>query len=122
MKLGDAFRMGVPPKFNVPHLFFVISDPAQNGGTFLIVNITKDYIRAGRECVLQKGDHPWITVESFVTFRDALEITPTMATGLQSLIGTEVFPEDPLDPVVLKRIVEVAKASRSLAPAKKKYL
>jgi hypothetical protein len=122
MKLGDAFRMGVPPKYNVRHLFFVISDPAQNGGTFVIVNITKDYIRAGRECVLHKGDHPWIIAESFVAFRDAREITPPVATSLCSLIGSEVFMEEPLESTVLKRIIETAKVSRSLAPAFKKYL
>jgi hypothetical protein len=122
MKLGDAFRMGVPPKYNVRHLFFVISDPAQNGGTFVIVNITTDYIRAGRECVLRIGDHPWITAESFVTFRDARKITPPVAVNLCSLIGSEVFMEEPLEPAVLARIIEAARGSRSLAPAFKKYL
>ncbi|MDR3773275.1 MAG: hypothetical protein P4L26_08005 [Terracidiphilus sp.] len=122
MKLGDAFRMGVPPKFTVPHLFFVISDPTQHGGAFVAVNITKDYIRAGRECVLQIGDHPWITAESFVTFRDALEITPAKAVGLHRLIGTEVFIENPLDPAVLRRIIVAAKASKSLRPVCKKYI
>jgi len=102
MKLGDAFRMGVPPKFKLPHLFFVISDPAQHGGTFVAVNITHDYIRAGSDCVLQIGDHPWISGESYVTFRDALEITPSQASGLHSLIGKEVWMEKPLDPLCLR--------------------
>jgi hypothetical protein len=122
MKLGDAFRWGTPPKIKVRHLFFVISDPAQHGGTFVVVNITQDYIRAGRDCVLQKGDHPWITGESFVTFRDARLITPAEEIHLTSLFGREVLVEAPLDPIILKRIVAAAKASRSLAPLFKKYL
>jgi hypothetical protein len=122
MKLGDAFRWGTPPKVKVRHLFFVISDPAQHGGTFVVVNITQDHIRAGRDCVLQIGDHPWITGESFVTFRDARLITPPEETHLISLFGTEVLVEAPLDPIVLKRIIEAAKTSRSLAPVYKRYL
>jgi len=47
MKPGDAFRWGTPPKVKVRHLFFVISDPAQHSGTFVVVNIAEDYIRAG---------------------------------------------------------------------------
>jgi hypothetical protein len=61
-------------------------------------------------------------MESFVTFRDAWEITPALEAKLLSKIGSEVFPEDPLDPAVLKRIVEAAKVSRSFAPHFKKYL
>lgn len=122
MKLGGAFRWGTPPKVKVRHLFFVISDPAQHGGTFVVVNITQDHIRAGRDCVLQIGDHPWITGESFVTFRDARLITPPEEAHLISMFGAEVLVEAPVDLIVLKRIIEAAKSSRSLAPVYKKYL
>jgi len=122
MKLSDAFTMGVPPKYDVPHLFFVISDPILHDGCFVILNITKDYIRAGRECVLQIGDHPWIKAESYMTFRDARIITPELEASLLSLIGKEVRIERPLSANVLQRIVGVAKKTRSLAPIFKKYL
>lgn len=57
-----------------------------------------------------------------MTFRDARLITPAEEIGLIALFGTEVLVEAPLDPIVLKRIIEVAKTSRSLAPVFKKYL
>jgi len=81
MKLGDAFSMAVPPNYDITHLFFVISDPGKHNGTFIIVNLTSDYFRAGRECVLNVGDHPRITKESYISFADAIEITPERAQG-----------------------------------------
>ena len=121
MKLGDAFTMATPPS-NVRHLFFIISDPTLHGGTFLVVNITKNYIRASRECVLQKGDHKWIRYASYVSFRDAIEVTPPMAIGLNAKVGREIGMEDPLAPHVLQRIVAAARVSRSLQGGFKKYL
>jgi hypothetical protein len=123
MKLGDAFRWGGhPPKVKVLHLFFVISDPAEHGGSFVVVNITQDYIRAGKDCVLQKEDHPWMSSDSFVSFRDARLITPDQEINLMKMVGNEVIIEESLDPIVLKKIVEAAKLTGSLAPEFKKYL
>jgi len=122
MKLGDAFTMGVPPNYDLPHLFFVISDPTLHDGSFVIVNITTNYIRAGKECVLQVGDHPWITTESYVTFRDARIITPALDASLMSIVGRGVRVERELSIPVLQRIVDIAKKSRSFAPRFKMYL
>lgn len=122
MKLGDCFLMPVPPKFEREHLWFVMSDPAKCGGTFIIANITTDLLRAGKECVLTAGDHPWITGECFVTFADALEITPDRAQYLDLLIGTKVIMHQPLKPAILARIVEAAKVSRAFPVSFKKYL
>jgi hypothetical protein len=122
MKLGDAFLMRVPPNFDREHLFFVISDPIKNNGTFIIANITGDEFRAGRECVLVKGDHPWIVKESFVTFTDALEITPAHAQKIDALMGTTIKPQPCLKPEMLAKIVEAAKKSKAIAVDLKKYL
>jgi hypothetical protein len=122
MQLGDAFLMSVPPNFNQDHLFFVISDPAKNNGTFIIVNITGNELRAGRECVLAIGDHPWITKESFVAFADALEITPAVAQMINALIGTRVKLQPSLGAVVLAKIVNAGKQSQAIAVDYKKFL
>jgi hypothetical protein len=122
MKLGDAFLMSVPPNFNQDHLFFVISDPARNNGTFIIVNITGNELRAGRECVLVPGDHPWITKESFVAFADALEINPARAQMIDALIGTRVKLQPSLTAAILARIVNAGKQSKAIAVDYKKYL
>jgi len=119
MKLGDAFTMAVPPRYDTPHLFFVISDPSQNGGVYVIVNITSDYIRAGKECVLNVGDHDWITTLSYVAFRDAREIDPSL--NLDSLVGTLIKMQKPLRAEVLKAVVDAAKASKGIPVKFKKY-
>jgi hypothetical protein len=122
MKLGDAFLMSVPPNFDCDHLFFVISDPEKNGGKFIIVNITGDEIRAGTECVLVLGDHPWITKKSFLTFTDALEITPAIRQNIDALMGTTIKPQPCLKKDILTKIVEAAKASQAIPVEFKKYL
>ena len=122
MKLGDAFLMAVPPDYQAPHLFFVISDPQKNSGTFIIVNITSDLFRAGRECVLNIGDHPWIKKECFVAFADALEITPERGNIIEALIGTKITMQATVSATILAKIVQAAKQSKAIPIAFKKYL
>ena len=122
MNLGDAFLMSVPPNFNTQHLFFVISDPAQHSGNFIIANITGDQFRAGTECVLAVGEHSWITKQSFVSFADAMEITPANGAIITALIGTQITLQPPLSVVTLAKIVQAAKKSSAIPVAFKKYL
>jgi hypothetical protein len=106
--------MGVPPRFRISHLFFVISDPLQHNAGCVVVNITTDHIRAGQECVLSVGDHAWIKKKSFVSFRDAMLIDANKAASIQGLIGTLVSMHSPRTEIVLEKIVDSAKASRSI--------
>jgi hypothetical protein len=122
MNLGDAFTMAVPPKYDVAHLFFVISDPLKNRGVYHIVNITTNYIRAGKECILNVGDHEWITQESFVTFRDTREINAEMSKVIDSLIGDKIKMQRSLRVDVLQRIVAAGKASKAIPVEFKKFL
>jgi len=120
MKLGDAFTMAVPPKYDTPHLFFVISDPSKNGGIYHIVNITTDYIRGGKDCILAVGDHDWIKEICYVAFRDAIEVTPEK--NLDSLVGKLIVMRTPLRPEILAKIVGVAKTTKGYRDEFKKYL
>ena len=122
MKLGDAFTMEVPPKFDLPHLFFVISDPLKNSGTFHIVNITTNQLRAGKECILNIGDHEWITELSFVSFADTREIDKAKSAGLQALIGKRVKMQPCLKDDALQRIIEAGKKSKAIPLEFKKFL
>lgn len=120
MKLGDAFTMPVPPRYDTPHLFFVISDPIQHNGIYHIVNITTDYIRAGNACVLDAGDHDWIREPSYVAYRDAKELKPEQ--DLDSLVGKFVVMRTPLRPEVLARIVAAARATKGYRTEFKPFL
>jgi hypothetical protein len=122
MKLGDAFTMAVPPRFQISHLFFVISDPLQHDAGFVVVNITTDYIRAGEECVLCVGDHAWIKKRSFLSFRDAMLIDAKKAATIQGLMGTLVAMHPPLSEIILQKIVDSAKTSRSIPQTLKAFL
>ena len=122
MNLGDTFLMSVPPNFDCDHLFIVISDPALHQGTFIIVNLTTDQFRSGNECILTIGDHPWITRQCFVTFTDAIEITPQHLQTIQAFVGSRITPQPPLSAAVLAKIVNAAKQSKAIPQAFKQYL
>lgn len=113
--------MAVPPNYDCRHLFFVISDPKKNAGTFLVANITTDQFRAGTECVLVVGEHEWITEPSFIAFTDTLEITADSAKMLDALVGTKITMQKPLDATVLAKIVVAAKQSKAIKVKFKKY-
>ena len=121
MNLGDTFLMSVPPNFDRDHLFIVISDPAKRQGTFIIVNLTTDQFRAGSECILAVGDHPWITRQCFVTFTDAIEITPQHLQTIQAFVGSRITLQPCLSPAVVAKIIAAAKQSKAIPQAFKKY-
>ena len=122
MKLGDAFTMAIPPRFQISHLFFVISDPLKHDAGFVVVNITTNHIRAGEECVLDVGDHAWIQKKSFLSFRDAMLIDAKKAASIQGLVGTLVTMHPPLTAIILNKIVNSAKISRSIPQTLKAFL
>lgn len=115
MKIGDCFMMPVPPKYLVPHLWIVISAPDADG-SIVIVNITHDWERAGKECILSGGCHRRIPDDSYVNFPDALLIPPANITAL---IPTLVTLEKPLNAELIGEIVAIAKTSKSIPVALK---
>lgn len=121
MNLGDAFLMPHPFQ-NYDHLWFVISDPGKHFGTFLIANTTTDRQRAGGECPLGPSDHPWIREPCFMSFADALEITPPKAAYMEKLTGSLITTKRSLEPETIAKIVEAANRSVALPVAYKKYL
>lgn len=124
MRLGDTFLMPCPwsgPK--IPHLWIVISDPTKHNGAFVIVNLTTDLDRSGSDCTLNRGDHRWITQECFISFGDALEITPEKERMISQLVASKMVTlHESMADEVLARIIAAAKQSKALAPKYKKYL
>jgi hypothetical protein len=54
------------------HLWIVISDPGVNSERVVIVNLeSHDSPEKDDSCMLNVGDHPWITHKTCVRYRDA---------------------------------------------------
>jgi hypothetical protein len=110
MQIGDTFYWG-----DGGHLWVVISDPSCHGGEFIMVNLTKDSFRAGKECELNRGDHRWISEKTYVSFGDAKKVGPKETVNLEKGIANGVIRTHyPMRPTVLQKIVAAAKQSKAL--------
>ena len=118
VQLGDTFILGPSG-----HLWIVISDPAKNAGEFIMVNLTTNVFRAGTDCELNPGDHPWITDKCYVAFGDARKVSVKQEATIVALIqaGT-IRSQHQMDTLVLQKIVDAGKKSKALAIAYKACL
>jgi hypothetical protein len=105
------------------HLWVVISDSAKHAGHFIIVNVTSDVFRAGRECELNIGDHQWITKKSYISFGDARKVSPKEEAVIIKLIASgTVRSHYPMKSSVLQKIIASAKISKAMSEELKTYL
>ncbi len=114
MQLGDTFV--------IDHLWIVVSDPAKHAGKFIIVNLTTDIFRAGKECELNPGDHQWIKQKCYVSFADAREVSPKEEAKISAYMTAGTITKHfPMNPAILQKIVAAAKQSKALAVGLRKY-
>ena len=79
----------------------VISDPTQSERV-LIVNFTSWRADKDQACVLEQGDHPYISKKTCVNYKDA-KLCET--AKLDELVKNGLMkPHDPLNPGILERI------------------
>jgi hypothetical protein len=117
MQLGDTFIMG-----EGGHLWVVISDPSARP-EFIIVNVTKNAFRAGCDCELSPGDHPFIDYKSYVNFGDAQQVTADAGIKLQKCLDTgAVTRHANMRKPILDKIVAAGKTSKALRTEYKAYL
>jgi hypothetical protein len=117
MQFGDTFIMGPNG-----HLWVVISDRTKHSDKFVIANLTTNARRAGNECELNKGDHPWITQKSYVSFADAREVSCEQEATMLGYISTGVITKHyPMDQKVLEMIIASAARSKALPTGLRKY-
>lgn len=101
----------------------VISDSGKHAGHSIIVNITSDVFRAGKECELNVGDHQWIRKKCYVSFGDARKITPKEeAIMLKFIANGSIKTHYPMKPSILQRIIAAAKNSKALPLEYQKYI
>lgn len=117
MVLGDTFIMG-----ERGHLWVVISDPSAHS-EFIIVNVTKNSFRAGKDCELSPGDHPFIKQKSYVNYGDAQCVTAEAGAKLQKCLDTgAVTRHVSMNKLVLDKIVAAGKTSTALRTEYRDYL
>jgi hypothetical protein len=118
IQVGDTFLLAPDG-----HLWVVISDSATHAGCCIIVNLTGDVFRAGKECELAIGDHQWITKKTYVSFGDARKVTPKEEAAISKLIASgAVKRHHPMKSSVLQKIIGAAKTSKAMPEELKSYL
>jgi hypothetical protein len=114
---GDTFRCERPPR----HIWVVLTDPAANGGRFLLVNMTS--LRDScidDACVLQPSDYELLTHATTIAYSRALIANEK---GLGDLVASGNFLRIPSVPAAtLVKMIAGARTSRQLAPDKLKLL
>lgn len=71
---GSTF-LSLTPNSNEKHLYFIITDPDENGKV-VIVNLTKKHINSDDSCIIKKGEHPFAMKydESVINYAEAVLI------------------------------------------------
>jgi len=114
---GDTFRSERAPR----HIWVVLTDPAANGGKFLLVNMTS--LRDScidDSCVLQPSDYELLSHATTIAYSRAWVANDQ---GLQALVSSRDFLPIPSVPApTLEKMIAGARASRQLAPDKRKLL
>lgn len=111
LSAGDTFRAANSSIDE--HLWVVISDPTANpDDDVLIVNLTSWRSDRERVCVLNPGDHPFVTRKTCVNYRESRLIR---AHQLEHPLRTGALVTDnPFDAEVLQRIREGAAQSERI--------
>jgi hypothetical protein len=118
MQLGDTFIAG-----QGGHLWIVISSPSNRCGHYVIVNLTTNPSRAGTDCILDVGDHYWISEKSYVSYGDAKIVSPAQEALLMTCMENgSISRNRPMDADILRDIIDCGKKSKALAPCYKAYL
>ncbi|MCX7011798.1 MAG: hypothetical protein NTW86_04405 [Candidatus Sumerlaeota bacterium] len=115
--LGTSLRCNLPPR----HIWVVLSDPSANAGEILMVNLTTLRDRSVDEaCILGPADYSLLTHRSTVAYSRS---ESGKADALQQSVERGGFRIiSPVPPATLAKIIEGARNSPELSPAKKKLL
>jgi len=95
------------------HLWIILSDPEKSPDQVLLVNMTTLDERKESVCVLEAGDHPWITHQTCINYGDA--VLTSLSKLLEAKDGGAVKPQESLSEAVLKRILAAVSDSARIA-------
>ena len=109
MEAGDTFIRGDADK----HLWVILSDPKVDREKVLLVNLTTLDARKEKACILQPGDHPWITHDTCVNYGDS--VVTTLANLNAAKDGGAIKMHPRVSPIVLKKIRDSALESERMS-------
>lgn len=117
VKIGDTFVWC--PTTGPDHLQILISDPTQNGGKCILVNLTES-VHGKYSFVLKPGQHRYIYKDSDVNFGDAF---PTSEEFIQKNVRLGLArPHDAMNSKILYEIIKAAQIHCAFPPHLRKYL
>jgi hypothetical protein len=102
MNAGDTLIIDEPGTSLDSHLWIVISDPAEDPEEIVLVSFTKHRPDKDQACILEVGDHPFISQRTCVEYRRAKTAS---AKELQTLLDSgRISSHKPASPELLARI------------------
>lgn len=118
MQAGDTFLL--QDKSIDSHLWVVVSDPALDAESVLIVNLTTHNVDKEGVCLVERSEHPFVRHRSDVNYRDskvvrASDLTAMLATG-------HLMEQEPVSTKLLHRIREGAARSMWIPQGHRKVL
>lgn len=116
LRVGSCFSIPTPPKGH--HIFIAIAEAAPD--RFLCVNVTTRRKTSELTCVLNPSDHPKITHESVINYKDARIISRTKFNTLHR--DGRCRQHNNVEGYVLDRIKQGGSTSKRLAKKFKKLL
>ena len=107
MNAGDTFRFSYSL-----HLWVVVSDPRPDPDSVLLVSFTSNKSWQDQACVLQPGDHRYISKETVLYYAKAKLMTDADLDAM--LAAGELTLDDPVSTAILARIREGGGTSRDV--------
>lgn len=110
MKAGDTFR---PAKYD-NHLWMIVSDPSMNSDAIVIMNFTTNTKDEEQSCIVRRGEHPFITDNTAIRYRDSRVASSAQLTKLQQ--AGLLSSREPLSAQLLEKILKGASISADCLP------
>ncbi len=108
MELGFTFLLTEADR----HLWIVLSNPKVDPETVLLVSVTTWRPDKDRACMIQRGEHQFVTHDSCVSYLEARDASLAQLYALKD--SGYLKTQEPLTPTLLKRVLDGAVNSRFL--------
>ena len=104
MQIGDTFLL--EDREVDSHLWVVLSHPQENRDAVVIVNLTSLGTLKDQSCLLDVGDHPWISHPTCVQYADAKCVSEETIDRL--VAAGHLKPREPAADALLAKILRGA--------------